>query len=79
VRLSPLGTSATNWPTLPVLDDRWIWSIWWNEDWQVKLKYSEKTCLSVTLFTTDPTWPNLESERGIRDAINIIWHCGIFA
>jgi hypothetical protein len=22
VRLSPLGTSATNWPIVPVLDDR---------------------------------------------------------
>jgi hypothetical protein len=24
-------------------------------EWQRKLKYSEKTCPSATLFTTDPT------------------------
>jgi hypothetical protein len=25
VRRSPLGTSATNWPTVPAPDDRWWW------------------------------------------------------
>jgi hypothetical protein len=35
VRLSPLGTSTTNWPTVPALDDRcWMWSTWWDEHWQ---------------------------------------------
>jgi hypothetical protein len=29
--------------------------IWWNEDWQGKPKYSEKTCPSATLSTTNPT------------------------
>jgi hypothetical protein len=29
---------------------RVIVSIWWNEDWQGKLKYSEKTCLIATFF-----------------------------
>jgi hypothetical protein len=36
----------------------WLWwlrRIWWNEDWQGKLKYSEKTCPSATLSTTNPT------------------------
>jgi hypothetical protein len=33
VRLSPLGTPATNWPILPAPDVRWVWSIWWNENW----------------------------------------------
>jgi hypothetical protein len=33
----------------------WWWSIWWNEDWQGKPKYSEETCPSVTLSTTNPT------------------------
>jgi hypothetical protein len=28
---------------------------WWNDDWQGKPKYSEKTCPSVTLSTTNPT------------------------
>jgi hypothetical protein len=39
-------------------DDRWgwLWSNWWNEDWQGKPKYSEKTCPSATLSTTNPTW-----------------------
>jgi hypothetical protein len=35
----------------------WLWwgRIWWNEDWQGKPKYSEKTCPSATLSTTNPT------------------------
>jgi hypothetical protein len=32
-----------------------IWSISWNENWQRKEKYSEKTCSSVTSFTTNTT------------------------
>jgi hypothetical protein len=32
-----------------------LWRNWWNEDWQVKPKYSEKTCPSTTLSTTNPT------------------------
>jgi hypothetical protein len=35
----------------------WEWRIWWNE-WQGKPKYSEKTCPSATLSTTNPTWPD---------------------
>jgi hypothetical protein len=52
VRLNPLGTAATTGP-----DDRWwwLWSNWWNEDWQGKPKYSEKTCPSATSSTTNPT------------------------
>jgi hypothetical protein len=37
----PLGTSATNCPIMPVPDDRSVWSIWLNENWQGKTKYSE--------------------------------------
>jgi hypothetical protein len=33
----------------------WWWRTWWNEDWQGKPKYSEKTCPSATLSTTNPT------------------------
>jgi hypothetical protein len=33
----------------------WLWSNWWNEDWQGKPKYSEKTCPSAILSTTNPT------------------------
>jgi hypothetical protein len=32
-----------------------VWRNWWNEDWQGKQKYSEKTCPSATMFTTNPT------------------------
>jgi hypothetical protein len=67
VRLSPLGTSATNWPIVPAPDDSWwVWSSRWNENWEGKPKYSEKTCPSVTLSTTNPTWPNLGSKPGRR-------------
>jgi hypothetical protein len=44
------------WPIVPAPDDRWcLWSSWSNEDWQGKPKYSEKTCSSATLSTTNPT------------------------
>jgi hypothetical protein len=68
VRLSPLGTSATNWPIVPAPDDRWwwLWSSRWNENWQRKPKYSEKICRSDTSFTTNPTWPYLGSNPGRR-------------
>jgi hypothetical protein len=64
VRLSPLGTSTTNWPIVPAPDDRWwwMWSSRWNETCQGKPKYSEKTCPSATLSTTNPTWPALVSK-----------------
>jgi hypothetical protein len=57
VGLSPLYCGHF-WPTVPAPDDRWgwLWSNWWNEDWQGKPKYSEKTCSSATLSTTNPTW-----------------------
>jgi hypothetical protein len=32
----------------------------WNENWQGKQKYSEKTCPSATLSTTNPTLSGLE-------------------
>jgi hypothetical protein len=38
----------------------------WNEDWQGKPKYSEKTCPSATLSTKNPTWPDLVSNPGSR-------------
>jgi hypothetical protein len=56
VRLSPLGPEATNCPIVPAPDERcWVWSSWWNENWQGKPKYSEKTYSCVTLFTVNPT------------------------
>jgi hypothetical protein len=68
VRLSPLGTSATNWPIVPTPDDRrwWIWSSRCNENWQGKPKYSVETCPSATLPSTNPIWPDLSSNPGRR-------------
>jgi hypothetical protein len=67
MRLSPCYAGHC-WPIAPAPDDRWwwLWSGWWNEDWQGKPKYSEKTCPSVTLSTTNPTWPDLGSNSGLR-------------
>jgi hypothetical protein len=43
-----------------------LWSNWWNEDWQGKPKYLEKTCPSATLSTTNPTCPDPGSNPGRR-------------
>jgi hypothetical protein len=64
VGLSPLGTSPT---VAQVPDDEWWW-VWysrWN-DWHGKPNYSDKTCLSATLSTTNPTWPNAGSNPSRR-------------
>jgi hypothetical protein len=49
-------------------DDKWgwLWSNWWNENWQGKPKYSEKTCPSAILSTTNPTWPDPGANPGRR-------------
>jgi hypothetical protein len=54
------GTKSTGycghfWPIVQAPDDRWgwLWSNWWNEDWQGKLKYLEKTCPSAALSATN--------------------------
>jgi hypothetical protein len=67
MRLYPFGTSATIWPIVPAPDDGWwwVWSNRWN-DWQGKLKYSEKTCPSAALSTTNPTCLDLSSNQGRR-------------
>jgi hypothetical protein len=44
----------------------WWWRIWWNEDWQGKPKYLEKTFPSATLSNTNPTWPDPGSNPGRR-------------
>jgi hypothetical protein len=56
-KLGPLGTSSTNWPTVPVPGDYDDGEFWWNDDSQGKPKYSENTCPTASLFTTNPTWP----------------------
>jgi hypothetical protein len=67
VGLSPLYCGHF-WPIVPAPEDRggWLWSNWWNEDWQGKPKYSEKTCHSATWSTTNPTWPDPGSNPGRR-------------
>jgi hypothetical protein len=65
MRLNPLGTAATVWPTVPAPDDRlWLWSNQWNPNWQGKPRYSEKTFPSAILSTTNSTWPDLSSNPG---------------
>jgi hypothetical protein len=56
------------WPIIPAPDDRWwwLWSNWWNGDWQGKPKYSEKTFPSTTLSTTNPTWADPSPNPGCR-------------
>jgi hypothetical protein len=66
MRPSLLGTSATSWPIVPAPDDRWVWSIWCNENWEGKPKYSEKTCPSATLSAMNLTWPHLGRNHGRR-------------
>jgi hypothetical protein len=58
------------WPIAPAPDDEWwlVWSSRWNE-WQGELKYSEKTCPSATLSTTNPTRPDPGLEPGPE-----LWH-----
>jgi hypothetical protein len=59
VGLSPLYCGHF-WPIVQAPDNGWgwLWSNWWNEDWQGKPKYSEKTCPSATSSTTNPTLPD---------------------
>jgi hypothetical protein len=62
------------WPIVPAPDDRWwVWISRWNKDWQGKPKYSEKTCPSATLSTTNPPWTDSSSNpdrRGGKSATN---------
>jgi hypothetical protein len=63
-RTKSLGTAATSGLLYKpqMIDDDDFWSSWWNEDWQGKPKYSEKTCPSATLSTikSHMTRPRLE-------------------
>jgi hypothetical protein len=44
-----------------------MWSSQWNGNCQGKLKYSEKTCPSATLSTTNPTYIDLGLNPGHRN------------
>jgi hypothetical protein len=68
------GTSATNWAIVPAPGYRWwMWSSRWNENWQGKPKYSEKSYPSAT-STTYPTWPDVGSSLGRRSRKPELWH-----
>jgi hypothetical protein len=58
--LGPLGTTATNRTTVPAPGD------WWNDDWQGKQKYSEKTCPNAVLSITNPYTLCPEANPGRR-------------
>jgi hypothetical protein len=74
--LSPLGTAATVWSSVPAPYNRWwLWSYWWNSNWQGKPKYSEKTCPGATLSTRNPTWPHPGSNLGCRRMERVTYHC----
>jgi hypothetical protein len=78
VALSPLGTSATIGHIVPAPDDRrWVWSSRWNENWQRKPKYSEKTRRSAILSTTNPTWHQWDRTRA--DAVGSLIYYGTTA
>lgn len=47
-------------------DDWWMWSSWWNENWQGTQMQSEKICPSTTLSVTNHIWP----EKGFNTS-----HC----
>jgi hypothetical protein len=53
-------------PLVDLLYHRRIWSSRWNDNWQRKSKYSEKTYPSATSSTTNLTWPDLGSNLGRR-------------
>jgi hypothetical protein len=70
VRQRPRHIPATSGPIVPATDDRWVWTSWWNENWQGKPKYSEKTCPNAVSFTTNPTRRDLGRRGGWNHAIN---------
>jgi hypothetical protein len=64
-KLGSLGTAAIYCPIVPAPGDRENGELFgWNEDWQGKPKYSEKTSPSAILSTTNPTWPDPGSNQG---------------
>jgi hypothetical protein len=62
VQLGPLVVSAIHLPIVPAPDD-YEDGVWWNYDLRGKPKYSEKTCPSATLSTTNLTWPDRAQTR----------------
>jgi hypothetical protein len=49
-----------------MIDEDDFWSNWWNENWQGKPKYSEKTYRSATLSTTNSYMTDSVSIPGLQ-------------
>jgi hypothetical protein len=61
---------------LHTISDRWIieyWAVGGMRSWQGTPKYSDKTCPSDTLSTTDPIWADMGSILGLHG-----WNCSVF-
>jgi hypothetical protein len=57
----PLGTPAPSGRIVQAPDGTWQCSSRWSDKLQRKPKYSQRTCLNATLFTTNPTQIDLGS------------------
>jgi hypothetical protein len=78
-KLGPLGTSATEWPIVPAPGDYDDGEFGGMKIVQWKPKYSEKTCPSATLSTTNPTWPGpglKPGRRGWKPTTNLLSYGG---
>jgi hypothetical protein len=56
-----LLSSPYIWTVAICLAYWWVWSSWWIENWQRRPTYWDKTHPCATVFTTNPTWPDLRS------------------
>jgi hypothetical protein len=45
----------------------WVWSSWWNKNWQGRPKYSEKTCPRTTLSCRNHPWLKLGWDPGCHN------------
>jgi hypothetical protein len=70
VRLSPLGTSATNCPLVPSSDDTRVRSSWWNE--KITRRKPAPTPLHPPLVTHVLTW-NRTSVAAVRSRRPTAW------
>jgi hypothetical protein len=76
--LSLLDTLANMWPIVPApyatYEYRWWWNVEQSVEWLTgKSKYSQKTCPSAILSTTNSTWPDTglnTASRGRKPATN---------
>jgi hypothetical protein len=55
----------------PSSDGRWLWSSWWDLNWQGKPRYSEKPTSVQFVSILNPTWCALDRCRG-RQPTNLL-------